>query len=289
MKYGAIFPQYELSSDIDKARQFILAIEEMGYDYLLAYDHVLGANPERDGGWQGPYTHEHQFHEIFTLFSYAAAITTKLGFATGILILPQRQTALVAKQAAQVDLFSKGRLRLGIGVGWNKVELEGLGEDFSTRGKRSAEQVEVLQMLWQNDLVSYQSDYHNIDDAGIKPLPIQRPIPVWFGGRADPVIKRMAKLGVGWMPGGMSPDAAKTDVLPKLYEALKAQERNPDDFGIDPFIPLSRLKNEGDDLAYLEQWRELGATHASILTMHQGFTTADQHLAQLETFIKKVK
>lgn len=287
MKYGAIFPQYEVSSDIENIRKFMLSVEEMGYDFVLAYDHVLGANPDRDYEWTGPYTYETQFHEVFSLFSYAAAITTQLEFATGILIVPQRQTALVAKQAAQVDLFTNGRFRLGVGVGWNQVELEGLGEDFSTRGRRSAEQVEVLQMLWQNDLVTYEGEFHHLDDVGINPLPIQRPIPVWFGGGADPVLKRMAKLGAGWMPGGMPMDRVKPR-LEKLHGFLEDEGRNPADFGIDPFIPLYRI-DEADQVAYVEEWQSIGATHASILSMHAGYTTVDEHLDALEKFIKKVK
>lgn len=289
MKYGAIFPQYELSADVENIRVFMTEVERMGYDFVLAYDHVLGANPEREGGWRGPYTHENQFHEIFSLFSYASAITTTLEFATGILILPQRQTALAAKQAAQLDIFSGGRLRLGIGVGWNRVEMEGLGEDFSTRGKRSAEQVEVMNLLWQHELVTYEGAYHKLDDAGINPLPIQRPIPVWFGGRADAVLKRMARLGAGWMPGGMSPEPAKVAVE-KLHGYLEDNERDPADFGIDPFIPLHRIEGgaKGQD-AYIKQWQALGSTHVSILTMHGGNTTVEQHLADLEAFISRVK
>jgi len=285
MKYGAIFPQYEVSSDAENIRKFMLSVEEMGYDFVLAYDHILGANPDREGGWQGPYTHETQFHEIFSLFSYAAAITTKLEFATGIVILPQRQTALVAKQAAQVDLFSNGRLRLGIGVGWNQVELEGMGENFSNRGKRSAEQVEVMQLLWQNELVTYEGQYHKLDDVGLNPLPVQRPIPVWFGGAADATLKRMAKLGDGWMPGGLPLDRAKPR-LEKLHDYLKAEGRDPADFGIDPFIGLNRLD---DPHGTVEQWQQLGATHASILTMHGENTTVEQHLDQLGKFIAKVR
>ncbi|MEO1165702.1 MAG: LLM class F420-dependent oxidoreductase, partial [Chloroflexota bacterium] len=279
--------QYEVSSDVDNIRTFMTEVEAMGYDFVLAYDHVLGANPERDTEWKGPYTYETQFHEIFSLFSYASAITTQLEFATGIVILPQRQTALVAKQAAQIDLFSIGRMRLGIGVGWNQVELEGMGEDFSTRGRRSAEQVEVLKLLWQNELVTFKGEFHHLDDVGINPLPIQRPIPVWFGGGADAVLKRMAKLGDGWMPGGMGFDRAKPR-LEKLHRFLEDEGRDPANFGIDPFIPLYRM-DESEHLDYVHQWQALGATHASILTMHGGNITVSQHLSALETFIKKVK
>jgi probable F420-dependent oxidoreductase len=197
MKLGAVFPQTEMSAKPEDIRRYITEVEAMGYDFLLAYDHVLGANPEREGGWTGPYTHKSQFHEVFTLFSYAAAITSKIELAIGVLVLPQRQAVLAAKQAAQVDIFSGGRFRLGVGVGWNKVELEGMGEKFANRGKRVGEQVRLMQRLWTEELVKFEGDYHKIDDAGLNPLPIQRPIPVWFGGRADAVIERMAELGSG--------------------------------------------------------------------------------------------
>ncbi len=174
MKYGAVFPQNEIGPDAADVRAYILAVEAMGYDYLLAYDHVLGANPNRPGGWRG-YTYEDQFHEVMTLFAYAAALTEKIELFTGILILPQRTTALVAKQAAEIDLLSGGRMRLGIGVGWNKVELEGNGFQFNNRGRRTDEQVDLLRLLWTQELVRFDGKYHHIDDAGINPLPIQRP------------------------------------------------------------------------------------------------------------------
>jgi probable F420-dependent oxidoreductase len=279
MKLGAVFPQTEISAKPEDIRRYITEVEAMGYDFLLAYDHVLGANPEREGGWTGPYTHKSQFHEVFTLCAYAAAITSKIELAIGVLVLPQRQAVLAAKQAAQVDIFSGGRFRLGVGVGWNKVELEGMGENFGNRGKRVAEQVRLMQRLWTEELVKFDGDYHKIDDAGLNPLPVQRPIPVWFGGRADAMIERMAELGAGWMAGGINPTAA-SDILKNLHEALKAQGRNPDDFGLDPFLPMSRLPN-GEHEAYIEAWRQLGATHLSIVTMGQDFKDIDEHLEQL--------
>jgi len=286
MKYGAVFPQYEMPTTVENIRKFMTQVEAMGYDFVLAYDHVLGANPDRDGGWEGrPYDYEDAFHEVLTLFSYAAGITTTLEFATGILILPQRQTALVAKQAAQVDLFSGGRFRLGIGIGWNHLEYESLGEDFSTRGKRTVEQIEVMKLLWQHDLVTFKGDHHTLDDVGIKPLPVQRPIPIWFGGGADAVLKRMAIHGDGWMPGGMPLNAVKPR-LEKLHQYLADVGRDPADFGIDPFVAPHRYE---DVLGHIETWRGLGATHASIVTLGAGYTTVDQHLAALETMIKQVK
>jgi len=285
--YGAVFPQTEIGKDPAALRTYFTEVEAMGFDYVLAYDHVVGANPDRPGGWRGPYTHETPFHEVFTLFSYAAAITETLEFATGILILPQRQTALVAKQAAQVDLFSGGRLRLGVGVGWNRVEMEALGEDFSNRGKRSAEQVELLHKFWTQELLTFESDYHHLDDVGILPLPVQRPIPVWFGGGADPVLRRMARLGEGWMPNFMPVERA-TETVKTLHTYLSEEGRDPANFGMDVRLSMNRQPQEAWQ-PYMDGWRDLGATHFAMNTMSADYTSLDQHLAALRQFIEYVR
>ena len=202
MKYGVVFPQTEYGNDPQAIKDYAQTAEGLGYDYLLVYDHVLGAHPDRLPGLTGPYTNAHPFHEPMVLFGFLAAVTTNLELVTGILILPQRQTALVAKQTAAVDVLSGGRLRLGIGIGWNYVEYDALGKNFRTRGRQVEEQIEVLRKLWTQPLVTHRTDDHNIDNAGILPLPVQRPIPIWFGGVAEPVLKRAARLGDGWMPAG---------------------------------------------------------------------------------------
>ena len=191
----------------------------MGFTHVHAYDHILGANPERPGGWTGPYTYLHPFFEPFVLFSYLAGLTRKIEFDTGILILPQRQTALVAKQAATLDVLSNGRLRLGVGNGWNEVEYIALGEAFHNRGKRIEEQVALMRLLWTEPLVKFEGRWHNIPDAGINPLPVQRPIPIWFGGTEDRALRRMARIGDGWMVNVRTIDQAhalggKTQSLP---------------------------------------------------------------------------
>lgn len=282
MQYGAVFPQIETPPDPAAIRDYAQAVEGMGYEYILAYDHVLGANPDRPGGFRGPYKYDNPFHEPFVTFAYMAALTETVTFATGILILPQRQTALVAKQAAQLDVLSGGRLRLGIGIGWNKVEYDALGEDFQTRGKRSAEQVRLMNQLWTKELVTFEGEFHHVDDAGINPLPVQRPIPVWFGGGADPVLRRMAELGAGWMPNTMPVENAKP-MVETLRGYVVEAGRDPDAFGIDARLNMARQpQNEWD--AYLNGWRELGATHMGINTMGMGFTSLDQHLAALQQF-----
>ncbi len=282
MRYGVVFPQTEIGADPAAVTRYAQTAEALGYDYLLAYEHVLGANPERPGGWHGPYTHESLFHEPFVLFSYLAAQTTSLEFVTGILILPQRQTALVAKQAAALDVLSGGRLRLGIGVGWNAVEYEALGEDFRNRGKRSAEQVRLLRRLWTEPLVTFRGEYHTITDAGLNPLPVQRPIPIWFGGGADRVLRRMARLGDGWIANTMLPEQGRP-LVEKLRAALEAAGRDPAAFGIDIRVN-ARLTPELEWDAYVAGWRALGATHLCINTMGLGFTDLDQHLEVLRRF-----
>jgi len=240
MDIGVVFPQVEIGQDPVAIRDYAQAVEATGYTHILAFDHVLGANPERPGGWKGPYTYRHPFHEPFVLFGFLAGVTRRLGLATGILILPQRQTALVAKQAAAVDVLSGGRLRLGVAVGWNAVEFEALGENFKTRGKRIEEQIEVMRALWDKELVTLHGQWHHVPDAGINPLPIQRPIPIWMGGESPVVVQRAARLADGWMPHFRpGPEAQAT--VDRLHESVKAARRDPSKFGIEGRMTLSQM------------------------------------------------
>ena len=204
MKTGVVFPQTEIGADPAAVRDYVQAAEGLGYSHLLVYDHVLGADTSHHANWQGSYTVESMFHEPFVLFGYLAGITTKLELVAAVLILGQRQTALVAKQAAEVDLLTGGRLRLGVGVGWNQVEYEALNQDFSNRGRRYAEQINLLREFWTKDVVGFEGRYHKVDYAGVNPQPVQRPIPIWMGAgaRANPVptdrvLKRVARLADG--------------------------------------------------------------------------------------------
>ena len=198
MKIGAVFPQLEIGADPKVVRDWATTVEDAGYNHVLAYDHVLGADPANRPGWTG-YTDKSLFHEVFVLFGYLAGITTELELVTGVLVLPQRQTALVAKQAAEVDVLSGGRLRLGVGIGWNHVEYQALGVPFRQRGALLEEQVDVLRRLWADPVISYDGKYHEIEEAGLNPLP-GREIPIWFGGSADAVLRRTGRIGDGWMP-----------------------------------------------------------------------------------------
>ena len=282
MQYGVVFPQTEIGTNPQTVRHYALAAEELGYDYLLAYDHVVGANPANPGPWQnGPYDYTTMFHEPLVLFSHLAAITTRIGFATGILILPQRQTALVAKQAAEVDVLSGGRLRIGVGVGWNPAEYETLGKDFHTRGRRQAEQVEVLRKLWTRRLVEFEGEFHHLPDVGLHPLPVQKPIPIWFGGGADAVLRRMAKLGDGWMPNSQSLDSLAEN-LDRLRGYIREAGRDPETFGVDVRIDARRW-DEDVWPETLKRLEAMSVTHVCINTMGLNYTP-DQHVEAIGRF-----
>jgi probable F420-dependent oxidoreductase len=284
MRIGVVFPQTEFPSDAPAIRDYAQAVEGMGFTHILAYDHVLGANPDRPGGWKGPYTYKNPFQEVFMMFAYMAGITQRIEFTTGILILPQRQTALVAKQAAQLDVLSGGgRFRMGVGNGWNEVEYTALNEDFHTRGKHMEEQIEVLRLLWKQSLVTFEGQWHHIPDAGIDPRPLHGNLPIWFGGSDDRVLERMARLGEGWMTNHRKPEDAQP-VIEKLTSYLQQKGRSwGSDFGMEPRINFS-MTTPDDWSILMQDWAALGATHISINTMGADFTSPQQHLDALRQF-----
>jgi probable F420-dependent oxidoreductase len=281
MQIGVTFPQSEIGSDPVAIRDYAQAAEELGYRHILVYDHVLGADPTHREGWRG-YTHETMFHEPFVLFGYLAGLTRTLELVTGVIILPQRQTALVAKQAAEADVLTGGRLRLGVGVGWNPVEYEALGMDFSTRGRVIEEQVEVLRRLWTEPVVTYEGKYHRITEAGLNPLPVQRPIPVWMGGHADVLLRRTARIGDGWFPL-MPPDDTARAAIERLREYAREAGRDPDSVGIEPRVNIGE-RGPDEWVRETEEWRELGATHISVNTMNAGLRSPDEHIAAIRRY-----
>lgn len=282
MKYGVVFPQTEFPADPAAIKDFAQTAEDLGYSHILAYDHILGANPDREGGWSGPYTYKNPFQEPMILFSYLAGLTKTLEFITGIIILPQRQTALFAKQAATLDILCQGRLRLGVALGWNEIEYISLNEDFQNRAKRFEEQIEVLRALWTEPLVKFEGKWHNIPDAGINPLPVQQPIPLWFGGHADPVLRRIAKMGDGWLPNyRTAKDGA--EALSTLKGYLEKEGRRMEDIGIEPRIRYGNgNKDEWQTIA--KGWQAIGATHLTFITMGAGFTTPQDHIEAIKQF-----
>lgn len=287
LKIGVVFPQTEIGSSPLGIREYAVAVERLHFSHILVYDHVVGADPKGHPGWKGPYTSDSQFHEPMVLFGFLASITEFVELVTGIVILPQRQTVLVAKQAAEIDVLSNGRLRLGVGIGWNKVEYQSLGEDFSNRGVRSEEQVRLLRELWTNEVIDFQGTWHSVKAAGLNPLPVQRPIPIWMGGGADAVLRRIVKIADGWFPQ-IKPDKDGKEKMAKLVEYSKAAGRDPSTIGIEGRLNLKDYP-EDEWARVAEDWQSLGVSHLSINTMGSGFNSVEQHIETLSRFADTYK
>ncbi len=284
MKIGVTFPQTEIGPDPGGIREFVQAAEELDFAHLVVYDHVLGADPSVRPGWSGFYDKSHMFHEPMVLFGYLAAITQRLELFSGVLILGQRQTALVAKQAAEVDVLSGGRLRLGIGIGWNDVEYEALGQDFHNRGKRCEEQMAVLRALWTQEIVSFDGRWHTITAAGLNPLPVQRPIPLWIGGRAEAVIERTGRLADGWLPPVfLQAGDEAAEAFARLRGYAREAGRDPAAIGIEARVALSRATPE-ECARQTAQWQRLGVSHVSINTMDAGFRSVGDHVEAIRRY-----
>jgi probable F420-dependent oxidoreductase len=278
MRIGVVFPQTEIGADAGGVRTYAQTVEALGFTHLLAYDHVLGADPAVYPGWNGPYNVDTTFHEPFVLFGYLAAATS-VELVTGIIILPQRQTALVAKQAAEVDLLTGGRFRLGVGLGWNAVEYEALGKEFHDRGKRLDEQVVLLRRLWTERTVTFEGVHERVTGAGIAPLPVQRPIPVWFGAHSVPAYRRAGRLGDGWFPQ-VPPGPKLDEARAVVQQSAKEAGRDPDALGMEGRVSWGE---GGVDrvVDHVGRWRDAGATHVSINTMGAGLAAVDDHLRAL--------
>ena len=282
MRIGVVFPQTEIGSDPAAVKDYAQAAEDLGFTHILAYDHVIGANLASRPGWRPPYSHLDMFHEPFVLYGFLAGLTKKIELVSGIIILPQRQTVLVAKQAAALDVLSGGRLRLGIGIGWNPVEYEALGQDFKSRGQRSEEQVQLLRKLWTQELVTFEGAWDKVVDAGINPLPVQRPIPIWFGATDDRALRRLAKLGDGWFPL-MAPDEKCREALGNIRRYAREAGRNPSEIGIEGRISYGQGSPEAW-LKELQAWQALGATHLSFNTMKAGLNSPAAHIDAIRRF-----
>jgi len=279
LRIGAVYPQIELGGDPSAVRRFGTAAEELGFDHLLAYDHVLGAeHADRTPPLTGPYTEHDPFHDPFVMFAYLAAITKRIGFATGVLILPQRQTALVARQAADLDLLSGGRLRLGVGVGWNHVEYHALGQSFRTRGLRQEEQIALLRRLFTEPVVDFTGRFDRIERAALVPKPAHA-IPIWLGGSAEAAYERAARLADGFMFFGHSGIEHAVDAWRRLRDRLADLGRQPEAFGAE----YVALPGGGVELltTQADSWREVGGSHLSVATMGQGLNGVEAHIEYL--------
>jgi len=267
MRIGVALPQSQVGTDAVALRDFAQTAEEIGYDHLAVYDHVVGINPSSRPDWDGPYTSQNAFHDPFALFGYLAGQTKRITLTTHILILPQRQTALVARQAASIDVLSNGRLRLGVGIGWNSVEFTTLGENFSNRGLRSHEQMRILKALWTQQHVKLSGQWHELPDVGLNPLPIQRPIPIWLGGHHENVLQRIAEIGDGWIILGYRADDKAARAIDRLRQLVREAGRPEASVGIDAWVSMgSGGPNEWRE--EIARWRRLGISH---VTLNTGF------------------
>jgi probable F420-dependent oxidoreductase len=286
MKIGAIYPQTELPTDPTSVRAYANGVEALGYNHILSFDHVVGADPAVHQGWNRPYDVDTTFHEPLVLYGFLAAITS-LELVTGIIIGPQRQTALLAKQAAEVDVLTEGRFRLGMGVGWNTVESEALGQDFSTRGKREEEQIDLLRRLWTERSVTFDGRFDRVTGAGISPLPVQRPIPLWLGGSSPAAYNRIGRLADGWFPG-VAPGPLLDQAKAEVNDAATHADRDPQSVGMEGRVGWG-AGGASAVAEQVEQWRASGATHVTINTMGAGLGSVGEHLEALGATAQALK
>jgi probable F420-dependent oxidoreductase len=283
MKLGLSFPQTEIGTDPVKIKDFIQTAEGLGYDFITFVDHVLGEEAPRGASFAGNYTRDYMFHEVMVLMGYAAAVTKTIGLGTAVMILPQRQAVLVAKQAAEVDLLSGGRMRLGVGLGWNKVEYDGLGMSFKNRAKRFSEQIDVMRELWSNRVVEYRGEFHSFDSAGINPEPIQRPIPVWIGAMKDIAVRRAARIGDGWfMYPRQEPSNDAHEMISIYRQAAAEAGREPDSLGINATVFANQGLGPDEWRSIMEKWKEMGVNEFT-------FRTAESDLKNLEAHMNAIK
>lgn len=287
IRVGVVFPQYDIGNIPADIREFALTSEALGFTHLLAYDHVVGGSLDAHPRLQGRYTSETAFHEVFVLFGYLAAVTISIELVSGVIILPQRQTALVAKQAAEIDVLSGGRLRLGVGIGWNDIEYEALNENFSNRGRRIEEQIAVLRGLWTEDILTFSGTWHHIDHAGLLPMPLQRPIPLWIGASAEVAVRRAARLADGFFANGGLNESMDRQ-LAALSEELDSNGRSLETFGLEARISLGSGTPD-DWRREFAAWQQRGISHLSFVTLGAGFETLADHLRALESANKAIE
>lgn len=286
MKIGCVFPHSEIGDDMSMIRDFFQTAEGLGYDHVLCIDHILCNRESKGAEWAHYYTVDRSFHEPLTLFAYASAVTTKITFASAVMVLPQRQAPLVAKQAAEVDQLSGGRLRLGCGIGWSPEEYGGLGMNYKTRARRFEEQIEVMRRLWTEEAITFKGDFHEIDDMGINPKPVQQPIPIWIGAFQENAIRRAVRLGDGY---SLNPRAEPNDETRRTLERVSQWQaefdRDPSTYGLNATLhhwERSEAAWESD----LQAWEDLGVSHVSFRTIDSNLPDPKAHLTELERFAK---
>jgi probable F420-dependent oxidoreductase len=282
MRLGLSFPQTEIGTDPVVIRDFLQTAEGLGYDFVTFVDHVVGEEAPRGASFAGKYTRDFMFHEVMVLMGFAAAVTEKIGLGTAVMILPQRQAVLVAKQAAEVDVLSGGRLRLGVGLGWNQVEFDALDMKFSTRARRFVEQIDVMRQLWSIHVVAYDGDFHKFDAAGINPEPVQRPIPIWIGAMNDVAIKRAAQIADGWFVFPRQDPSDEAAAKLSMFRQTAAEAgREPDDIGVNATVFANQGAGAQEWRAVMEQWRAMGANEFTFRTAEADLDGPEAHMAAI--------
>jgi probable F420-dependent oxidoreductase len=281
MQIGVVLPQTEIPTDPAAIRDFVQATQDLGFEHLVTSDHVLGANPAGHPGWSRPQVHSTVVHEPFVLFGFIAGVAPRLGLLSSVVILPQRQAALVAKQAAEADLLSGGKLRLGLGIGWNPVEFEGLNENFKNRGRRFEEQIDLMRKLWTDESPTFNGEFHTVTSAGIAPRPVQQPIPIWVGATAEAAVKRATRIADGYLPlGPINGQGTFAETMERVHGWLREAGRNPATFGVE--ARLNAAAGTPDDWRKtVEEWRGLGASHLQVSTGGGGLSGVDAHIGRL--------
>jgi probable F420-dependent oxidoreductase len=281
MQLGAVIPQAELDSDVSALRDYAQGVQDLGYDFLVLSDHVVGADPADHPGVERVHAITSINHEPMSFFGFLAGAAPRLGLLPSVVILPQRQTVLAAKQAAEIDVLTGGRFRFGVGIGWNPLEFTalGVGEQFRSRARRFEEQIEVMRRLWTEQLVSFEGRYHHLPRVGINPLPVQRPIPIWIGAGSAAAVERATRVADGYLP--LRPlDGGWEATIERVHGWLRAAGREPSTFGIEGRLEAgSGRESESEWSTSVEMWRRFGASHLSVGT--NGMGGADAHLRRL--------
>ena len=279
MKLGLSFPQTEIGTDPSVIKDFLQAAEELGYDFITFVDHVLGEEAPRGASFANKYTRDYMFHEVMVLMGYAAAVTETIGLGTAVMILPQRQAVLVAKQAAEVDVLSGGRFRLGVGLGWNKVEYDGLGMSFNNRARRLSEQIDVMRQLWSNRTIEYSGEFHSFESAGINPEPVQKPIPVWIGAMKEVAVRRAATIGDGWfMFPRQEPSVEAQAMISTFRQAAAEAGREPDKIGVNATVFANQGAGPSEWKDVMNKWESMGANEFTFRTAESDLLNLDAHL-----------
>ncbi|MCH9662945.1 MAG: LLM class F420-dependent oxidoreductase [Gammaproteobacteria bacterium] len=254
MKLCVEFPSVAYREGAAAVKRLASGIEAIGYDQIEIFDHVVMGYPREDRE-DGPYPAKMPILEAFMFLAYAAAVTDRIGLGTEVLVLPQRQPILVAKQISTLDTLSQGRVRLGVGVGWQPSEFDALGESFKTRGKRMDDAIRLLRSAWADERINFQSEHYRVEDMGMEPKsPQGGKLPIWIGGYSEAAFRRVGELGDGWLASRISDASSAREAISRIHEHAARCGRAPSDIGLQSMV-APPPRNEQDKRFYTEPER----------------------------------